>query len=48
MELETHALIAHEPGYLGGEMLAVLQHEVEAIGKMLNGLIHALRGRSGT
>jgi four helix bundle protein len=47
MELETHALIAHELGYLGNEMLASLQQEVQDIGKMLNGLIHALRSRAG-
>ena len=45
MELETHAVIDRELGYLGPEELAAIQSNVEEIGKMLNGLIHALKSR---
>ena len=48
MELETYGLIAYEMGYLGKEMLDMLQSELEVIGKMLNALIQALRRRSGS
>jgi four helix bundle protein len=46
MELETHAMIARQLGYLGLEDFATLQSNVEEIGKMLNGLIQALRARA--
>lgn len=46
MELETYSLIAAELGYLSREQLATLQNSVEELGKMLNGLIQALRSRA--
>lgn len=45
MELETHSLLAHELGYLRPEPLMEVQREVEELGKMLNGLMQALRNR---
>ena len=45
MELETHLVIAHNLAYLASEQLSELRSETREIGKMLNGLIGALRAR---
>jgi four helix bundle protein len=47
MELETHLIIANELGYLVAERLSVLRSETGQLGRMLNGLINALRARRG-
>jgi four helix bundle protein len=43
MEVETHAVIAHQLQYLTRPQIESLQQQIEEIGKMLNGLIQALR-----
>lgn len=45
MELETHLVIANNLGYLAPESLSTLRSETRELGKMLNGLIGALRAR---
>ncbi|HEV2425328.1 MAG TPA: four helix bundle protein [Terriglobia bacterium] len=45
MELETHLIISHNLGYLGPEPLSALSSETRELGRMLNGLINALRAR---
>ena len=46
MELETHSVIARRLGYLTEDQFAALQAGVEEIGKMLNGLVQALKGKT--
>lgn len=46
MELETHGVVAQQLGYLSKEQFASLEGGVEEIGKMLNGLIQALKAKS--
>jgi four helix bundle protein len=43
MEVETHAVIAHQLQHLTKPQIESVQQQVEEIGKMLNGLIQALR-----
>ena len=43
MEVETHAVIAHQLQYLTKPQIESVQQQIEEIGKMLNGLIQALR-----
>lgn len=43
MELETHAIIAGQLGYLSRDQLRELENQIQEVGKMLNGLIHSLR-----
>jgi four helix bundle protein len=45
MELETHLIISHNLGYLGPETLSASRSETRELGRMLNGLIDALRAR---
>ncbi len=45
LELETHLIIAQKLNYLKEEQLKGLRTRTGQIGRMLNGLIHALRGR---
>lgn len=45
MELETHMIIAHNLEYLASEQLSELRSETRQVGKMLNGLIKALKAR---
>ncbi len=45
LELETHLIIAQKLNYLKEEQLKGLRTQTGQIGRMLNGLIHALRGR---
>jgi len=42
LELETQLMIANGLGYITKEQAEALMNETEQIGKMLNGLIHAL------
>ena len=48
MELETHLIIAGQLNYLVQEELVSLQKQIEEVGKMLNGLVQALRARQGS
>lgn len=45
MELETHLIISEDLGYVSSEALPVLRSETREMGKMLKGLISALRAR---
>ena len=45
MELETHAIIARQLGYLSEPQLTTFQRMIEEIGQMLNGLIPSLKGK---
>ncbi len=45
MEVETHLIIAHNLEYVGSELLSQLRSETRELGRMLNGLINALRAR---
>ena len=45
MELETHMIIAQNLGYLASEQLSDLRNATRQVGKMLNGLIKALKAR---
>ncbi len=45
MELETHLIIGQKLQYLNQEQLAVVQQQIQEVGKMLNGLVQSLRGR---
>ncbi len=45
LELETHLIIAQKLNYLKEEQLQGLRTRTGQIGRMLNGLIHALRVR---
>jgi four helix bundle protein len=45
MELETHLIIACNLHMLGPDTLGAVSREIEEIGKMLNGLIGALKFR---
>ena len=47
MEVETHAVIAHQLQYLTKPQIESVQQQIEEIGKMLNGLIQALRAPRG-
>ncbi|MFB3921573.1 MAG: four helix bundle protein [Terriglobia bacterium] len=47
MELETHLIIARQLNYVRPEALEQVQSQIEIVGKMLNRLVIALRGRSG-
>jgi len=43
MELETHCIVAHGLGFINQSNLDQTSERVEEIGRMLNGLIQALR-----
>jgi four helix bundle protein len=45
MELETHLIIANNLEYLASEQLSDLRNATRQVGKMLNGLIKALKAR---
>ena len=45
-ELETQLLIANKLGYIDSEVTISLQKNCEEIGRALNGLIHAVQGKT--
>ena len=45
MELETYLIISCNLELIGSDVLGALSNEIEEIGKMLNGLIGALKSR---
>lgn len=45
MEVETHLIIACNLELISPDVLGVISNEIEEIGKMLNGLIGALKSR---
>jgi hypothetical protein len=45
MELETHLIVACNLHLVDSDSLEVISREVKVIGKMLNGLIGALKAR---
>ncbi|HEV2245358.1 MAG TPA: four helix bundle protein [Terriglobia bacterium] len=45
MELETDGIIAMKLGYASELEISKLKSGVQEIGRMLNGLVHSLRGR---
>lgn len=45
LEVETHLVIAQRLQYLKQSQMVGLEAETTSIGRMLNGLIHALRAR---
>ena len=47
MELETHLIVACNLNFLKSEELCAASKEINDIGKMLNGLIAALKSRKG-
>jgi hypothetical protein len=45
MELETHLIVGHNLKFLTQDELSVASKAIEETGKMLNGLLGALRSR---